>query len=60
LAGTLVAVYGWLIEPIGWGYAGAVWGYAIVWMLLLNGLKVGGYSLLKAVRASRLEEQSVA
>ncbi|HYX10089.1 MAG TPA: plasma-membrane proton-efflux P-type ATPase, partial [Bacteroidales bacterium] len=38
--GTLFAVYGWLIHPIGWGKAGIAWGYALVWMLLLNALKV--------------------
>ncbi len=40
VAGTLVAVYGLIIEPVGWGYAAAVWGYAIVWMLVLNSVKV--------------------
>lgn len=40
ILGTLVAVYGWLIHPIGWGKALAVWGYAIVWILLLNAVKV--------------------
>jgi H+-transporting ATPase len=38
--GTLFAVYGWLIHPIGWVKAGIVWGYAIVWLLLLNAIKV--------------------
>ncbi|MFW5657377.1 MAG: plasma-membrane proton-efflux P-type ATPase [Bacteroidota bacterium] len=40
IIGTLVAVYGWLVHPIGWAKAGIVWGYAIVWILLLNGVKV--------------------
>ncbi|MFO7933954.1 MAG: plasma-membrane proton-efflux P-type ATPase [Bacteroidales bacterium] len=38
--GTLFAVYGILIHPIGWAKAGIVWGYAIVWMLVLNAIKV--------------------
>jgi len=38
--GTLVAVYGWLIHPIGWAKAGIVWGYALIWIILLNALKV--------------------
>ncbi|MFO8100967.1 MAG: plasma-membrane proton-efflux P-type ATPase [Dehalococcoidia bacterium] len=40
IVGTLVAVYGWVIEPIGWLRAAAIWGYAIAWMLLLNVIKV--------------------
>ncbi|MFO8010751.1 MAG: plasma-membrane proton-efflux P-type ATPase [Dehalococcoidia bacterium] len=40
VAGTLVAVYGLIIEPVGWGYAAAIWGYAILWMLVLNSVKV--------------------
>jgi len=38
--GTLVAVYGWLVHPIGWVKALTIWGYAIVWILLLNVIKV--------------------
>ncbi len=46
IAGTLVAVYGWVIEPIGWLRAAAIWGYAIVWMLVLNAIKVLVYRTL--------------
>ncbi|MFW6102038.1 MAG: plasma-membrane proton-efflux P-type ATPase [Chloroflexota bacterium] len=46
IIGTLVAVYGFLIYPIGWAWAGIIWGYAIVWMLILNCLKVLVYKLL--------------
>lgn len=38
--GTLFAVYGILVHPIGWARAGIVWGYALLWILLLDGLKV--------------------
>ncbi len=38
--GTLFAVYGWLVHPIGWGKALAIWGYAIVWILVLNVVKI--------------------
>ncbi len=38
--GTLFAVYGILVHPIGWGKAGIVWGYALIWILLLNAMKV--------------------
>jgi len=40
ILGTLFAVYGWLIPAVGWGPALSVWGYAIVWLLILNGIKV--------------------
>ncbi len=40
LAGTLAAVYGWLLEPIGWGYALMVWGYALVWFPINNAARV--------------------
>ena len=32
--GTLVAVYGVVVQPIGWTYALAVWGYALAWLPL--------------------------
>jgi len=34
VAGTLLAVYGWLVHPIGWGWALAVWAYALAWLPL--------------------------
>ncbi|MGC9344184.1 MAG: HAD-IC family P-type ATPase, partial [Bacteroidales bacterium] len=40
IIGTLFAVYGWLIHPIGWAKAGIVWLYALVWMFVLNAIKV--------------------
>lgn len=49
IAGTLIAVYGVLIYPIGWAYAGAIWGYALVWLLLLNCIKVLAYRLMGKV-----------
>lgn len=44
--GTLFAVYGWIIHPIGWAKAGIIWGYAIIWILLLNALKVLAIKIL--------------
>jgi len=38
--GTLFAVYGILIPSIGWAKAGIVWAYAIIWMFLMNGVKI--------------------
>jgi len=40
ILGTLIAVYGILITPVGWLYAGIVRGNTLVWMLLLNGVKM--------------------
>jgi H+-transporting ATPase len=40
IAGTLAAVYGWLLEPIGWTYALAVWGYALAWFPFNNAVRV--------------------
>lgn len=40
LAGTLVAVYGWLLEPIGWTYALLVWAYALLWFPVNNAARV--------------------
>ncbi len=40
VGGTLIAVYGFLVYPIGWGYALLIWGYALVWLMILNGVKM--------------------
>jgi len=37
---TLVAVYGWLMQPIGWELAGLVWIYSIVWFLVNDAVKI--------------------
>lgn len=50
VAGTLFAVYGWLIHPIGWAKAGMIWAYAIFWVLLLNAVKVLTIRALKVIR----------
>ncbi|MFO7966357.1 MAG: plasma-membrane proton-efflux P-type ATPase [Archaeoglobaceae archaeon] len=43
IAGTLIAVYGFLVYPIGWGYALMIWGYALVWLFVLNGIKIASF-----------------
>ena len=40
VAGTLAAVYGWLLEPIGWSYALGVWAYALAWFPVNNAARV--------------------
>jgi len=47
LAGTLAAVYGWLLEPIGWSYALLVWAYALLWFPINNAARVWVLDLLE-------------
>ena len=58
IAGTLIAVYGILIHPINWAYAGAIWGYAIVWLLLLNCIKVAAYKLLGKILPKKADTEA--
>lgn len=46
VAGTLAAVYGWLLEPIGWAYALGVWAYAFAWFPVNNAARVWVHDLL--------------
>jgi H+-transporting ATPase len=46
IVGTLFAVYGILMPPIGWLNAGIVWAYALVWILMLSGVKILTYKFL--------------
>ncbi len=43
---TAIAGFGWLMTPIGWPLIGLAWGYALVWMLLLDELKLVAYRRL--------------
>ncbi|MGZ3690955.1 MAG: plasma-membrane proton-efflux P-type ATPase [Pseudobdellovibrio sp.] len=43
---TLIAVYGFLMEPLGWKWALAVWGYALVWFLINDRIKLLAYKFL--------------
>jgi H+-transporting ATPase len=54
LVGTLFAVYGVLIHPIGWAKAGMVWAYAIMWLFLLNAVKVLKLKLYKRIDLSMM------
>jgi H+-transporting ATPase len=46
MLGTLIAVYGFLVEPIGWKYAVWMWTYALVWFVFNDFVKWGAYRLL--------------
>ncbi len=48
LVATLIAVTGFLMEPLTWPLAAFVWGYALVWMLILDEAKVVTYRILAA------------
>ena len=46
VAGTILAVYGILMQPLGWVYAGLVWGYAIMFFLINDFVKVKTVKIL--------------
>jgi H+-transporting ATPase len=46
ILGTLIAVYGFLVEPIGWQYALWMWAYALGWFVFNDIVKWGAYRLL--------------
>ncbi len=47
VAGTLICVYGWWVEPIGWTWAGWIWLYALAWGLFNDTVKKGTFYLLR-------------
>ena len=47
IVATIIAVSGVLMEPISWGLAGLAWAYALVWMLVLDQVKVSTYRILE-------------
>ncbi|HEB95602.1 MAG TPA: HAD family hydrolase [Sedimenticola thiotaurini] len=47
VAGTLIAVYGFLITPIGWTYALYMWAYALVWFVFNDAIKMLTYRNLR-------------
>jgi H+-transporting ATPase len=47
LAGTLLAIYGVLMNPIGWGLAAFVWGYALLSFVITDALKIHYFKLMK-------------
>jgi len=44
--GTVLAVYGILMQPLGWALAGFVWGYAILFFLINDSVKVNVVKML--------------
>ena len=45
--GVLLAGFGWLMPAISWSLIGIVWAYDIAWMLIMDVVKVGVYSLME-------------
>jgi H+-transporting ATPase len=44
---TLIAATGLLMDPLRWSLVGLAWGYAIVWILLLDQVKLWTYAWLE-------------
>jgi H+-transporting ATPase len=51
---TAIAASGLLMEPLRWSLIGLAWGYAIVWILLLDQVKLWTYAYLDRRRADRV------
>jgi H+-transporting ATPase len=47
IVATLIAVTGFLMEPIGWGLVALSWAYAIIWFFVLDEVKVLTYGVLE-------------
>ncbi len=43
---VLLTGFGWLVPALPWSWIGIVWIYNLVWMVLLDGVKLGVYKLL--------------
>jgi H+-transporting ATPase len=46
IGGTILAVYGILMQPLGWVYAGLVWAYSIMFFLFNDFVKVKTVKML--------------
>lgn len=44
---TVIALSGFLMEPIGWDLVGLAWGWALVEFLLLDRIKLATYQILQ-------------
>jgi H+-transporting ATPase len=46
IGGTILAVYGILMQPLGWAFAGFVWGYSLMFFLINDSVKVKTVKIL--------------
>ncbi len=57
ILGTIISLYGILMQPISWEYVIYIWIYSIAWFLLNDWIKVGSYKVLdkyKEYKARRI------
>jgi H+-transporting ATPase len=54
---TLIAVYGFFMQPLGWGWAGFVWGYALLWALVNDRIKLLAYRILDPSKAPTVSKK---
>ncbi len=47
ILGVLMAVYGWFMTPVGWDFALFFMGYYVLWMFLIDAIKVGTYRVMR-------------
>jgi H+-transporting ATPase len=40
---AIMASQGWLVKPISWGLIGLIWVYNLVWLIIIDFVKVGLY-----------------
>lgn len=45
LVATLLGVYGIFMQPIGWSWALFVWGYSIIWLVIMDNVKLFAYRI---------------
>jgi H+-transporting ATPase len=58
LLATLIAATGLLMDPLRWSLVGLAWAYAIVWILLLDQVKLWTYAILDRRRGGRATGRS--
>jgi len=55
---ALMAASGWLVSPISWSLIGFIWLYNLVWLIVLDLLKLGLYRRfdLRETRQTRWQQ----
>jgi len=52
IIGSLIAVFGILMQPISWRTVGYIWIYSTIWFLLNDQIKVLSYKILDKIKRS--------
>jgi len=50
---VLMAAFGWLVPAVSWELIGLLWAYNLIWMLVLDFVKLGIYRFLDVRARSR-------